>query len=128
MANNYIELEAQEKLGSTHSIDWVERMGDKVDYHSGNIKHTITYADAAAAQAAVDAWLAEANSPAFDPLDLVDGELVEVDRASDDNSPKVPVFFKRAPTEEKPYWVFELLNPAGVLTYIHEPITIIKRP
>ena len=121
---NYIELTPQEQLGSTNTIDWVERNGDKVDYYSGVTKHTITYADAAAAQAAVDDWLDKANNPPVDPLDLVNGDIVRINRTADKGSPVGDLIFRRAPTVEKPYWVFEGLE--GRMVYVSEPLTIFK--
>ncbi len=65
---NYIELKPQDILASTYSIAFVERDGKKVKYIGGGEDVEVEYGSDAAAKAAVDAWLLQANASDMDRI------------------------------------------------------------
>ena len=121
-----IELDPQNILATPNQIDWIERVNNSVDYYSGTQKHNIMYGSEAAAEVAIDAWRDMVG--VFTPLlALMDGDIVDVERTGDKRSAKNTAKFRSAPTIGIPYWVFESIQTPGLLTYVFEEITVIKR-
>lgn len=121
-----IELDPQNILATPSQIDWIERNNMSVSYFSGMQKHDILYGSVAAAEAAIDAWR-DMVGVFGQPLALVDGDIIDVERAGDKRSQKKPVKFRSAPTIGIPYWIFESLETPGLFIYTFEEITIVKR-
>ena len=109
---NYLEHTPQDLLlALTGDIMVVERSGSSVNYYTSSSNpqgiFTVTYADAAAAQAAVDAFLLAANPPApISPIDV--GDIVTVistlGQRVKNARYKVEVVKSSIPGE-LPYWV-----------------------
>ena len=124
---NYIEINPQEILANPDMIVWVERQGDKVNYFGNGQTFTITYADAAAAQQAIDDFRDAANEDHAN--DLVSGDIVEIRRASDKTGTGINagVIYLKAPTLDSPYWLFQAQDLSHFI-YIAEELTVVKRP
>lgn len=127
---SWIELEPQTLLANTDHIDWVER-GDNpgteniVSYWSGAAEHKITYVDAAAAEAAIDEWLAIVAPPP-PPQHLKVGDVVYIQHPDQlRNGKSFQHTITRLMSADKPWWEVTD-NITGTKAIVTTPVTLIR--